>query len=80
MSNAATENLVKCNEYLTFRCDVTDRAAVMEMAQKVKREVGDVTILVNNAGIMPCKSLLDHTENEVRLMFGVNTLAHIWVS
>ncbi|GBP38694.1 hypothetical protein EVAR_22342_1 [Eumeta japonica] len=60
-------------------CDVTDRKAVAEMAARVRREVGDVTILVNNAGLMPCKPLMQHSEREVRTMFDVNVLAHIWV-
>lgn len=62
------------------RCDVTDRASVFALADRVSKEVGEVTVLVNNAGVMPCKPLLDHDEKEVRLMYGVNTLAHIWVS
>ncbi|XP_041975216.1 epidermal retinol dehydrogenase 2-like isoform X2 [Aricia agestis] len=62
-----------------YRCDVTNRAAVMELAEKVKREVGDVTILVNNAGIMPCKPLLQQTEQEIRLMNDINIHGNLWM-
>ena len=36
---------------LHFTLDVTDRAACRAMAAKISREVGQVSILVNNAGI-----------------------------
>ncbi|CAH0690497.1 unnamed protein product [Chilo suppressalis] len=62
-----------------YVCDVTSRAAVNDLAEKVRREVGEVTMLVNNAGIMPCKPLLQHTEQEVRAEFEVNILAHHWL-
>ncbi|CAH2218554.1 jg13564, partial [Pararge aegeria aegeria] len=63
----------------TYQCDVTDRTAVMQLKEKVCREVGDVAILVNNAGIMPCKPILDQTENEIRLMNNININANIWM-
>lgn len=63
-----------------FRCDVANRQAVLDLVQKVKTEVGNVTMLVNNAGIMPCHSLLDHTEGEIRKLFDINVFAHFWVS
>ncbi|XP_012524886.1 17-beta-hydroxysteroid dehydrogenase 13 [Monomorium pharaonis] len=62
-----------------YQCDVTRREDVFAVAKKVKEEVGDVTILVNNAGIMPCHVLLDHTINEIVQLFNVNVLAHFWI-
>jgi NAD(P)-dependent dehydrogenase (short-subunit alcohol dehydrogenase family) len=35
-----------------FVCDVTDRAACDDLAAKVRAEVGPISILVNNAGII----------------------------
>lgn len=63
-----------------FRCDVTDRAAVFRVAEKVSKEVGDVTILVNNAGIMPCKPILKHSEKEIRAEVDINVIGNLWVS
>lgn len=62
-----------------FRCDVSKRANVMEVARKVQAEVGDVTILINNAGIMPCHLFLDHTETEIERIININVMAHFWV-
>ncbi|XP_014601751.1 PREDICTED: short-chain dehydrogenase/reductase family 16C member 6-like isoform X1 [Polistes canadensis] len=62
-----------------YTCDVSKREEVLKVAEKVKEEVGNVTILINNAGIMPCHSFLDHTPEEIRNIFDVNVLAHFWV-
>ncbi|KAJ3641701.1 hypothetical protein Zmor_028183 [Zophobas morio] len=61
-----------------YHCDVTKREQVFEVAKKVRQEVGRVTILVNNAGIMPAKTLLDHTQEEIERIFALNVLAHHW--
>ncbi|XP_026498062.1 estradiol 17-beta-dehydrogenase 11-like isoform X1 [Vanessa tameamea] len=65
----------KAHSYL---CDVTSRTSINEMAEKIRKEVGEVTILINNAGIMPCKPLLQTGEKEIRTAFEVNCLAHLW--
>jgi all-trans-retinol dehydrogenase (NAD+) len=51
---------------------------VLDAAEKVHKEVGSVSILINNAGFMAVKSLLDHTETDVRRTFDVNIIAHFW--
>lgn len=61
-----------------YVCNVGKREEVLQVAEKVKNDVGVVSILVNNAGIMPCHSLFDHNENEIRLMYDINVLAHFW--
>ncbi|XP_026738787.1 epidermal retinol dehydrogenase 2-like [Trichoplusia ni] len=63
----------------TYECDVTDREAVMQLAQKVEREVGEVTILINNAGIMPCKPVLRHSEKEIRTLMDINVNGNLWM-
>lgn len=63
----------------TYQCDVSNREQVFEVAKKVKEEVGDVTVLINNAGIMPCHTFLNYTSNQIRRLFDVNVLAHVWM-
>ncbi|XP_076261359.1 short-chain dehydrogenase/reductase family 16C member 6-like isoform X2 [Rhynchophorus ferrugineus] len=67
-----------CRKPYTYTCDVSNRKNVLEVANKVKEEVGDVTILVNNAGIMPTHPLEKHTEQEIRKIMDINVLAHFW--
>lgn len=62
-----------------YKCDVSDREEVLRVAEKVKEEVGHVTILINNAGIMPCHTFLEHTPEEIRKIFDINVLAHCWI-
>ncbi|XP_021933049.1 17-beta-hydroxysteroid dehydrogenase 13-like isoform X2 [Zootermopsis nevadensis] len=69
---------IGCKAY-GYKCDVADRDSVLALALKVKEEVGDVTILVNNAGIMPCHPLLQHNHQEIRKIFDINVLAHFWM-
>ena len=45
----------------------------------MKEEVGDVTILFNNAGVMTTGSVLDLTDDQIERTFQVNVLAHFWV-
>ncbi|XP_039307651.1 short-chain dehydrogenase/reductase family 16C member 6 isoform X2 [Solenopsis invicta] len=61
-----------------YRCDVADREQVFRVAEKVKEEVGDVTILVNNAGIVFIKSLLNQRPDEIARVMDVNVMAHYW--
>ncbi|KAK6619626.1 hypothetical protein RUM43_012383 [Polyplax serrata] len=65
-------------ENLDLRCDVRSRENVLEMAEKIQKEVGDVSILINNAGIMPCKKFLAHQPEEIKRIFDVNVFAHFW--
>uniref|UniRef100_T1DG36 Short-chain dehydrogenase/reductase 3 n=1 Tax=Cupiennius salei TaxID=6928 RepID=T1DG36_CUPSA len=61
-----------------YDCDVSDYGKVYEMAEKVKKDAGDVDILVNNAGIVAGKYLLDLPEEKIVRTMEVNTLAHFW--
>lgn len=56
--------------------DVTDAAAVTAAAA----ETGPVDILVNNAGVIAGKPFVDLTEDDIRLTYEVNVLAHYRVT
>lgn len=67
-------------EATAYECDVTDPEAVRRAGELVRKDVGDVTILVNNAGILHGGALLDLEDSQIKKTFAVNTLAHFWVS
>jgi all-trans-retinol dehydrogenase (NAD+) len=46
---------------------------------KVQERIGDVTILINNAGIMPCHQFLSHNPREVTRAFEVNVYGPLWL-
>lgn len=64
---------------LLFSCDVTSRQQIVDVVEKAKQQVGVITILVNNAGIMPTHPLLQQTEQEITKTFNINVMAHFWV-
>ncbi|XP_041378009.1 short-chain dehydrogenase/reductase 3-like [Gigantopelta aegis] len=59
-------------------CDVGDREQVYKCAEKVKSSVGDVTILVNNAGVVFGQLILDSSEEQIQTTIKTNILAHFW--
>lgn len=61
-----------------YICDVTSEKEILAKAQVVAKDVGDVTILVNNAGIMQNVPLLELDSERIKLTFAVNILAHFW--
>ena len=62
----------------TYQCDVSDRAAVYAAAEKVLANQGPVDVLINNAGVVTGKPVLEATDDEIRRTFDINTLAHFW--
>ncbi|KAI5713217.1 hypothetical protein M8J76_015463 [Diaphorina citri] len=62
-----------------FTCDISQRQNVIELGKKIKAKVGDVSIVVNNAGIMPCHPLKNTSEEEIRKIFDVNVFSHFWI-
>ncbi|KAJ1646320.1 hypothetical protein J3B02_003969 [Coemansia erecta] len=59
-----------------YRCDITDTSNVKAIADKIRADLGDPTMLVNNAGIVVAKLLLDMSDSEVNNVIDVNLTAH----
>ncbi|KAL1604295.1 hypothetical protein SLS59_004091 [Nothophoma quercina] len=59
-----------------YQCDVGDAQQVEAAAAKIVKDLGPPTILINNAGIVHTKSILDSTASEVEQTFRVNTISH----
>jgi all-trans-retinol dehydrogenase (NAD+) len=63
-----------------YVCDVSDRREVYRIADEVKARVGPVDIVVNNAGIISGRRLLEIPDERIEAVFGVNVLALFWVT
>lgn len=61
-----------------YICDCSDKNDVYRVADQVKREVGDVSILVNNAGIVTGKKFMDAPDSLIEKTMDVNIMAHFW--
>uniref|UniRef100_A0A7M5XFK1 Short-chain dehydrogenase/reductase 3 n=2 Tax=Clytia hemisphaerica TaxID=252671 RepID=A0A7M5XFK1_9CNID len=75
-----TANTIKSNggKAYSYQLDVTDRLKVYALAEQIKREVGDVTMLINNAGIVTGKKILDAPDQLMVKTMEVNTISHFW--
>jgi all-trans-retinol dehydrogenase (NAD+) len=62
-----------------YKCDITSTAQLAAVGTKIRAEVGNPTVLINNAGVARGKTILGATERDIRFTFDVNTLAHYWV-
>jgi len=63
---------------LPLTVDVSDRESIRSAVSKTRAELGEVTLLINNAGIMPCKLLLNHSEADILKIFSVNVFSNYW--
>uniref|UniRef100_F7FQY2 Short-chain dehydrogenase/reductase family 16C member 6-like n=1 Tax=Monodelphis domestica TaxID=13616 RepID=F7FQY2_MONDO len=61
-----------------YTCDCSKRLEIYRVAEQVKKEVGDVTILINNAGIVTGKLFLETSDEHIEKSFLINSFAHIW--
>ncbi|XP_053458759.1 estradiol 17-beta-dehydrogenase 11 [Nycticebus coucang] len=64
----------------TFVVDCSNRGGIYSAANKVKSEVGDVSILVNNAGVVYTSDLFATQDPQIEKTFEVNVLAHFWTT
>ena len=63
-----------------FACDVSDREQVYARADEVRAAAGDVDVLVNNAGIVSGRPLLELPDERIERTFAVNALALFWTT
>ncbi|NXT25571.1 RDHE2 dehydrogenase, partial [Syrrhaptes paradoxus] len=79
--NKETSSLAQKNGaegVFAYHCDCSNKEEVYEQADKVRKEVGDVTILVNNAGILIGKKFWDLSDADFEKTLGINFFAHVW--
>ena len=62
-----------------YKCNLTNRDEVYSVAKKVEEEVGHVTILINNAGILISRTFLNCSDQELAKQVEINTISHFWV-
>jgi len=65
-------------EAYAYQVDLTKKEDIYRVAAATKRDVGQINILVNNAGVVTGKNLLECTDEQILRTFDVNTLAHFW--
>lgn len=67
------EELYKVNAYV-YKCDVSKEIEVKELFAKIKKEIGNIDVIVNNAGISKDNVIEDKSGTEFTDVIGVNLL------
>lgn len=78
VENVAAEIRTDGGIAYAYCCDISSEKAVESLSLRVVREVGDVTILVNNAGILHCQPIMCLNSQQIKRTFEVNLLSHFW--
>ncbi|MGD0949074.1 MAG: SDR family oxidoreductase [Candidatus Binatia bacterium] len=63
-----------------FFCDVSKRENVYRVAEETKAASGPVEILINNAGVVSGKPLLQIPDEKIEATFAINVLALFWTA
>ena len=82
-ANDAVAEEINCktpNKAFPYQCDCTKKEEVYKVAEQVKKDVGDVTILINNAGVVSGKKFNDTPDDKIDLTFQLNSISHFWVN
>jgi len=75
---AAEEELRRIGPCRGYVCDISDRAAVYELAEKIGADMEPPAILVNNAGIVTAAPLMSLDDAAIERMIRVNLTALFW--
>jgi all-trans-retinol dehydrogenase (NAD+) len=63
-----------------FLCDVSRRADVYRVADETMAAGGPVDVLVNNAGVVSGRPLLELPDEKIEATFAINTLSLFWTT
>ncbi|KAF5987988.1 retinal short-chain dehydrogenase reductase [Fusarium coicis] len=63
-----------------FQCDLRSPENVEAVAEKIRAEVGHPTVVVNVAGVVRGKTILESQPSDIRFTFDVNTFAPFWIA
>ncbi len=64
-------------EVYTYKCDISDEKKVTETVQKIEQEMGNVDVLVNNAGVVTGKTFDQLTMKDFRRTMDINFFGHL---
>ncbi|ODM93029.1 17-beta-hydroxysteroid dehydrogenase 13, partial [Orchesella cincta] len=68
-------------EAFTYHVDLTQRSQIIEAAAKVRQDVGDVSMIINNAGVAYPQPFLESSRKprNLELIFKTNVFAHQYI-
>jgi short-subunit dehydrogenase len=63
-----------------YQCDIRSPEKLEAVAERIRQDVGDPTVVINNAGVARGKTMLEAQPGDIRFTFDVNTLAPFWTA
>jgi len=72
------EELAARGECASFICDISDRKAVYGLADKITKQMGPVSILVNNAGIVKAAPVSAMDDDTIERIIAINLTSQFW--
>uniref|UniRef100_A0A1I8PKM0 Short-chain dehydrogenase/reductase family 16C member 6 n=1 Tax=Stomoxys calcitrans TaxID=35570 RepID=A0A1I8PKM0_STOCA len=66
-----------CKGYVV---DISRKEEVYKAAEVLRHEIGDISLLINNAGVVSGLHLLDTPDHLIERSFNVNVMAHFWTT
>lgn len=63
-----------------FQVDVANYDEIVALKEKIKVDLGDVDILINNAALLPKISLMEGNPKDISRIMEVNLISHFWVN
>ncbi|KAF5302599.1 hypothetical protein FQA39_LY10217 [Lamprigera yunnana] len=64
----------------TFMCNLTNREEIYKTAEKTKRDMGQVTMIINTVSQASENLLLDTPDDVIEKVFKVNVLSSVWLT
>lgn len=80
IQNVASEIRERGGVAHAYSCDISDLQEVQQVGKKVQQDVGDVTIVVNNAGILQNILFIELDPAKIKKTLEVNVLSHFWIN
>ncbi|CAF1582375.1 unnamed protein product [Rotaria magnacalcarata] len=76
---SALHNKHSSSRVRIYHVDVTRSTEVYACAEKIRHDLGQVTVLVANAGFVSGRSLVNESDVDIERTFNVNSLSPIWL-
>lgn len=67
-------------ELHSYVCDVSSPDSVYSNAERTAREVGPISIFVNNAGVVTGKLFEELSDGLIEKVFKINAISHFWTT
>lgn len=64
----------------TYRCDVSQKNQIEQIADRIKKDFNPVDILINNAGVVTGKPIVDTRFEDLKKILDTNLMAVIWMT